>query len=128
MICSNRKTRVFDPSGHETFIAHVSLIYFDAFASYFAEIAAKTQSDGNAGNGQAGNLVRYAYSNLMSLAAHLPTYLPLLLSNDDHSYFVRWKLPTETLEVSDDSKWLRLSSSTTMHLAIVITGLKYLAD
>lgn len=59
-------------------------------------------------------------------AAHLPTFKPL--SNDDHSYFVRWKLPTETLEVSDDNKWLRLSSSTIMHLSIVITALKYLAD
>lgn len=56
------------------------------------------------------------------------TYLPLNLSNDDHSYFVRWKLPTETLEVFDDNKWLRLSSSTIIHLAIVITGLEYLAD
>ena len=33
MICSNRKTRVFDPSGYETFIAHVSLICEMAFPS-----------------------------------------------------------------------------------------------
>ena len=45
MICSNRKTRVFDPSGHETFIAHVSLIRLNAFASCFAELTAKPQSD-----------------------------------------------------------------------------------
>lgn len=41
MICSNRKTRVFDPSGHETFIAHVSLIYINEFPSYLAELTAK---------------------------------------------------------------------------------------
>ena len=54
-------------------------------------------------------------------AAHLPTFPHL--SDDDHSYFVRWKLPTEILEVFDDNKWLRLSSPTIMHFAVRTRGL-----
>lgn len=72
-----------------------------------------------------GSLVRYASSNLTS---QKHTCLPLQLSNDDHSYFVRWKLPTETLEVFDDNKWLRLSSSTIIHLAILNMDLQHSAD
>lgn len=72
------------------------------------------------------SLIRYASSQPICPAAHLPTFLQK--SNDDHSYFVRWKLPTETLEVFDDNKWLRLSSSATIHFAIFNIRLKYLTD
>lgn len=51
-----------------------------------------------------GNLLPYVSSNVISPAAHLPAFLQS--SNDDHSYSVRWKLPTETIEVFDDNKWL----------------------
>ena len=71
-------------------------------------------------------LVWYAFSNLISSAARLPTLLQL--SNDDHSYFVRWKLPTDTLEVFDDNKWLRLSSSALTYSAVVDMGLDCLTD
>lgn len=63
--------------------------------------------------------VRILKSRLPRLA-HLPTFLQL--SDDDHSYYVRWKLPTETLEVFDDNKWLRLSSSTIIIHAIYNMG------
>ncbi len=72
------------------------------------------------------SFVRYASLDFTSLAAHLPSFLQS--SNDDHSYFVRWKLPTETLEVFDDNKWLRLSSCTIIHLAILNIGLDHLTE
>ena len=70
---------------------------------------------------QTGNVVRS--SKLILPAAHLSTFLHL--SNDDHSYFVRWKLPTETLEVFDDNKWLRLSSPTSIQFAVFTMGSKF---
>lgn len=120
MICSNRKTRVFDPWGHETFIAHVSLTHVNAFASCFANIMSSLDLTALQVMAKLGSLIRYAFS-CITPAAHLPILLPL--SNDDHSYFVRWKLPTETPEVFDDNKWLRLSSSIPIHLEIVSMGL-----
>ena len=118
MICSNRKTRVFDLSGHETFIAYVSLIHGTTCASCFRKPRPSLQTDsivvlqGSNRNFSYGTLLK----NLILLSVHLPILLQL--SNDDHSYFVRWKLPTEILEVFDDNKWLRLSSPTIHHLAV----------
>ena len=59
------------------------------------------------------------------LKAHLPF---LHLSDDDHSYFVRWKLPTETLEIFDENKWLGLSSSIIIKLIIFNMDLQQLID
>ena len=60
-------------------------------------------------------------SELILVAAHLPIFP--ILSHDDHSYSVRWKLPTETFEVFEDNKWLRLSSHIAIHVAVFDMGL-----
>ena len=123
MICSNRKTRVFDPLGYETFIAHVSLNRETAFAVALKNpIPSLKLIAMQVVKAKSGSLTRYAPK------PRFPEPPFPRLSDDDHSYFVRWKLPTEVLEAFDDNKRLRLSSPRIIKVAVFIMILEYLTD
>ena len=93
MICSNRKTRVFDLTRHETSIAHVSLTLVMLPLPLF-EIDSRTHLTLGTGSSRAISLNGTPRKMFPSPAHYTYAHKE---SNDDYSYFVRWKLPTEIL-------------------------------
>lgn len=91
MICSNRKTRVFDPTGHETSIAHVSLMLVTTLLPLL-QGCPQNLADFLTERSSLEHSPWYASHNFSLLPNHV---YACSKSNDDHSYFVRWKLPTE---------------------------------
>ena len=93
MICSNRKTRVFDLTRHETSIAHVSLTLVILLLPIF-EIDSWTHLTLGTGSSRPISLNGTHHKMLPSPAHYTYAHKE---SDDDHSYSVRWKLPTEAL-------------------------------
>ena len=93
MICSNRKTRVFDLTRHETSIAHVSLTHVILLLP-ISEICSWTHLIFGTGSSRPISLTGMPRKMPPSPAHHTHTHNE---SDDDHSYSVRWKLPTEAL-------------------------------
>lgn len=108
MICSNRKTRVFDLSRHETIIARQSDITIHLLRCHLLPRDVNVRLT----HGLAGELIGNFSLYVLPRSPYI-LYIHESRSGDDHSYFVRWKLPTEALVVLEVNKWLRLSSFTT---------------